>query len=134
MVETNVADGGLVEPSGVVSDTALLAAATASAKVFVTTESRLSGVPMPCGSGGRNTSSAAFAPASEAMWESSVLETPSSTTSTARSPGVSEASSAIASSLRECLMPRSQTPATQLAGCSRKWSRSVGALVPHWSQ
>ena len=68
------------------------------------------------------------------MWESSVLDTPSSTTSTARSPGVSEASIAIASSLRVCLMPRSHTPATQVAGCSRKWSRSVGALVPHWSQ
>ena len=31
-----------------------------------------------------------------------------------------------------CRMPRSHTPPTQAAGCSRKWSRSLGALAPHW--
>ncbi len=134
IAETNVAEGGAVELAGVVSTTAVFAAATASANTLVTADIRPSGVPIPCGSGTRSTPSAAWAPASEAMWESSVLETPSSTISAARTPGVSEAINAIASSLRECLMPRSQTPATQLAGCSRKWSRSVGALVPQFSQ
>ncbi len=134
IVDTKVADGGWTEPSGVAPTTASLAASTASAKTLVTADVLPSGVPMPCGSGARSTPTAALAPASDAMWESSVLETPSSTISTARSPGFSPASNAIASSLRLCLMPRSQTPATHVAGCSRKWSRSVGALVPHWSQ
>ena len=60
-----------------------------------------------------------------------MLETPSQTTSTTRWPSTAIA---IASSLRVCRMPRSQTPATQGAGCSSKWSRGLGALVPHWVQ
>ncbi len=89
---------------------------------------------MPRGNGVRRVSSAARAPASEATSESVELDTPSRTTSTARQPGASSASSAIASSLRLWTMPRSQTPATQEAGVSRKWSRSLACLVPHEMQ
>ena len=65
------------------------------------------------------------------MSESTELETPSHTTSTARWPSTAIA---IASSLRVWRMPRSQTPATHGAGTSSKWSRGLGALVPHWVQ
>ena len=52
------------------------------------------------------------------MSESVEVETPSQTTRTAREPGSASAAIAVASSLRWCLIPRSQTAATQLAGCS----------------
>ncbi len=110
----------MVVPSTVAPDHRVVGArGTLSANTLVTAARRLSAVPMPRGSGVRSTSSAAFAPASEPAWESSVFETPSRTTSTARPPGFSDASSAIASSLRVCRMPLSHTPATHDAGCSR---------------
>ncbi len=40
----------------------------------------------------------------------------------------------MASSLTAWRMPRSQMPATQSAGRSSKWSRALGALVPHCVQ
>ena len=111
--------------------TAWLPATAASVKTLVTAASALSGTPRPFGSGGRSTPSTAFAAASDATSESTELDTPSHTTSTTRSPSTA---SAIASSLRVCRMPRSQMPATQGAGRSSKWSRGLGALVPHWVQ
>ena len=49
------------------------------------------------------------------MCESVAIETPSQTTSTARDPAGSVARSAMASSLRVCRLPMSQTPPTQAA-------------------
>ena len=69
-----------------------------------------------------STSRAARAAASDATSLSVVVLTPSHTTSTIRSR---DAASAVASSLRGCTMPLSQTAATLGAGCSLKWSRSL---------
>ena len=126
----NVADAGLGSSGSVTAMIAVFAAAAASVKTLVTAASLLCGVPIPAGSGVRSTSRAARAPAREATSESTRLETPSRTTRTAREPGFSLASSAMASSLRLFFAPLSHTPATQVAGVSRKWSRSLGALVP----
>ena len=124
----------MVEAGSVDATTASFAASAALPSTAAIAPARLAGVPMPCGSGVRSTSRAARAPARDATSESVEFETPSQTTSTARSPGVAEATSAIASSLREWTRPRSQTPATQAAGVSSKWSRSEGALTPQLSQ
>ena len=129
-----VADAGLGESAAVVATIASLAAVTVVAKVAATAAARPCSVPRPFGNGIRSVSRAARAPASEATSESIELDTPSRTTRTARSPGVFAASRAIASSFLPCTMPRSHTPATQVAGVSRKWSRSLGCLVPHDSQ
>ncbi len=129
-----VAEAGFGESGSVTATIAVLAAAAASASTLATAASRLCGVPIPAGSGIRSTSRAARAPARDATSESTEFETPSMTTSTAREPGSAPANSAIASSLRCLRTALSHTPATQGAGCSRKWSRSVGAFVPHSRQ
>ena len=87
--------------------------------------SALSAVPSPRGRAGASTSRLARAAARAARSESVEDETPSQTTRTARPPGSGSANRAIASSLRECRTPRSQTPATHGAGASRKWSRGA---------
>ena len=117
--------------SDTVATMARCPAAVASVKTCVIAADRLSGTPRPRGSGRRSTSSTARAAFIDPMCESTVLETPSQTTRTARSPSTAIA---IASSLRWCRIPRSQTPPTQGTGCSSKWSRGSGALVPHCVQ
>ena len=84
--------------------------------------------PARAGAEAASTSRAARAPARLATSESIEDETPSQTTSTARVPGSGSAATATASSLRGCRTPRSQTAATQGAGCSTKWSRGLGRL------
>ena len=128
---TSVQEGGLGTSSDTVAAMAFCPAAAASVNSRVMAASRLSGTPSPRGSGGRSTSSTACAAFIDPMWESTVLDTPSQTTRTTRGPSTAIA---IASSLRWCRIPRSQTPPTQGAGCSSKWSRGSGALVPHWVQ
>ena len=61
------------------------------------------------------------------MCESVAMETPSQTTSTARlTRRARSRCSAMASSLRACRLPMSQTPPTQAAGVSTKWLRGSG--------
>jgi hypothetical protein len=116
---TYVAEAGLVVPSTVAPATASLARVALSAKTLATAARRLSSVPIPWGSGVRSTSSAAFAPGERAGLGVVGVRDPVEDTSTARPPGFSDPSSAIASSLREWRMPLSHTPATHDAGCSR---------------
>ena len=68
------------------------------------------------------------------MWESVVFETPSQTTMTANDAEAGSAARAMPSSLRRCRRPMSQTPPTQGAGSSLKWSRGSGSLEPQVSQ
>ncbi len=129
-----VHDGGLGTSSSTVSLTAALASATATVSARPAADAQASGVPTPLGKGWSSTERAAFAAASDAMWESVAMETPSQTTSTARDPAGSVARNAMASSLRVCRLPMSQTPPTQAAGASVTWKRGSGGGVPQWSQ
>lgn len=91
-------------------------------------------VPIPRGMASSRASLAARLAARLAMWESVEFETPSHTTSTAKESCRSSASRAMASSLRPCRMPMSQTPATQGCGSSVKWSRGSRCFEPQLSQ
>ena len=129
-----VHDGGFSCSPSTAERTASLAVATAVVRARAAAASHASRVPAPRGSGWSRTARAARAAASEAMWESVAIDTPSQTTSTARLPGASVAVSAIASSLRACRRPMSHTPPTHGAGDSAKWLRGSGGGDPQWSQ
>jgi hypothetical protein len=131
---TNVQDAGLPRPAVVWATTASLAASAAAPSASAVAVARVAGVPIACGSETASTSRAARAAARLATSESVDVETPSQTTSTAWPPGSASAWRAMASSFRECRMPRSQTPATHGAGCSVKWLRGLAALAPHCVQ
>ena len=101
---TYVAEAGLVVPATVASITASLARAALSAKALATAARRLSAVPIPWGSGVRSTSSAALARGERAGLGVVGVRHPVEDHEHRPAPGSSDASRAIASSLRECLI------------------------------
>ena len=119
-------------PAVVLAMTASLAASVAATRALALAATRTATDPGAGGPERVRTSRAARAAARLATSESVDEDTPSQTTSTAWVSGAAER--ATASSLRVWRTPRSQTAATQGAGCSVKWLRSLGARAPHWVQ
>ncbi len=122
-----VAEAALVLSGAVVAITARFASLVASTSARAIAASASAPSPTPARTRSVSTSHARPAAARAATSESMLVETPSQTTSTARSP---RAHSAMASSLRWCCSPRSHTPPTHSAGAAEKWSRRLGAFAP----
>ena len=97
---TNVQDDGFAVSADVLAMTAALARSAEVTRAASIAAARLSGTPRPAGRLDTSTSRAALAAAMLPTSDSSAVDTPSQTTSTARLPGSAEAATAVASSLR----------------------------------
>ncbi len=113
------------------ADAARCAAAVASVSCRVQCSTTAAGAADGAGAAAASRSRASRAAANDATSLSVEEVTPSHTTSTRRCSAIATAA---ASSLRGCTRPLSHTTATSGAGCSLKWSRSLGARNPQTVQ